>query len=70
MRSLLTNLLLRIINMKTSSEKTAQAAKTAKSKTPRVLVFSGYGLNCEEETKHAFELAGAKANPSLDLGNT
>lgn len=28
---------------------------------PKVLVFSGYGLNCEEETKYAFELAGAKA---------
>lgn len=29
---------------------------------PRVLVFSGYGLNCEEETKFAFELAGASAD--------
>lgn len=28
--------------------------------TPRVLVLSGYGLNCEEETKFAFELAGAQ----------
>lgn len=28
---------------------------------PKVLVFSGYGLNCEEETKFAFELAGASA---------
>ena len=28
---------------------------------PKVLIFSGYGLNCEEETKYAFELAGAKA---------
>ncbi|QQG44464.1 MAG: phosphoribosylformylglycinamidine synthase I [Candidatus Roizmanbacteria bacterium] len=27
---------------------------------PKVLIFSGYGLNCEEETKYAFELAGAK----------
>jgi phosphoribosylformylglycinamidine synthase subunit PurQ / glutaminase len=27
---------------------------------PRVLVFSGYGLNCEEETKYAFECAGAE----------
>ena len=26
---------------------------------PKVLVFSGYGLNCEEETKYAFEQAGA-----------
>ncbi len=29
---------------------------------PKVLVFSGYGLNCEEETKFAFELAGASAD--------
>ncbi|MBI4033161.1 MAG: phosphoribosylformylglycinamidine synthase I [Candidatus Blackburnbacteria bacterium] len=29
---------------------------------PRVLVFSGYGLNCEEETKYAFNHAGALAN--------
>lgn len=27
----------------------------------RVLVFCGYGINCEEETKAAFELAGAEA---------
>ena len=26
------------------------------------LIFSGYGINCEEETKRAFELAGAKAD--------
>ena len=31
-------------------------------KKPKVLVFSGYGLNCEEETKYAFELAGATAD--------
>lgn len=29
---------------------------------PNVLVFSGYGLNCEEETAYAFRLAGAKAD--------
>lgn len=29
---------------------------------PNVLVFSGYGLNCEEETAFAFELAGAHAD--------
>ncbi len=28
---------------------------------PKVLVFSGYGLNCEEETRVAFELSGADA---------
>lgn len=30
------------------------------TKKPKVLVFSGYGLNCEEETKYAFELAGGQ----------
>lgn len=29
---------------------------------PKVLVFSGYGLHSEEETKFAFELFGAKAD--------
>lgn len=29
---------------------------------PRVLVFSGYGLNCEEETKFAFDWAGGIAD--------
>ena len=28
---------------------------------PNVLIMSGYGINCEEETKFAFEKAGAKA---------
>ncbi len=28
---------------------------------PRALIFSGYGLNCEEETCYAFQLAGACA---------
>ncbi|PIS15982.1 phosphoribosylformylglycinamidine synthase I [Candidatus Roizmanbacteria bacterium CG09_land_8_20_14_0_10_41_9] len=28
---------------------------------PNVIVLSGYGLNCEEETKFAFELSGSKA---------
>lgn len=31
-------------------------------KNPRALIFSGYGLNCEEETKFAFEKAGARAD--------
>ena len=30
-------------------------------KKVKVLVFSGYGLNCEEETKFAFDLVGAEA---------
>lgn len=30
-------------------------------KKVKVLIFSGYGLNCEEETKFAFDLAGGNA---------
>ena len=30
-------------------------------KKPRVLVFGGFGLNCEDETKFAFDLAGSDA---------
>jgi len=29
---------------------------------PKVLILTGYGINCEEETKFAFEKAGAKAS--------
>lgn len=29
---------------------------------PKVLVIAGYGLNCEEETKFAFEKAGARGD--------
>jgi phosphoribosylformylglycinamidine synthase subunit PurQ / glutaminase len=29
---------------------------------PKAIVLSGYGLNCEEETRYAFELAGAQAD--------
>ncbi len=36
--------------------------KKTNLKKPKILVFSGYGLNCEEETKYAFELAGGKAD--------
>jgi len=32
-----------------------------KKSKPKVLIFSGYGLNCEEETRYAFELAGSRA---------
>ncbi|MFA6106685.1 MAG: phosphoribosylformylglycinamidine synthase I [Patescibacteria group bacterium] len=28
---------------------------------PKVIIFSGYGLNCEEETAYAFNLASGKA---------
>jgi len=27
---------------------------------PKIIVLSGYGLNCEDETKYAFELAGGQ----------
>ena len=33
-----------------------------KTYKPKVLIFSGYGLNCEEETKFAFEVAGCVAD--------
>ncbi len=33
-----------------------------KIKQPKIIVLSGYGLNCEEETKLAFERAGGKAD--------
>ena len=29
---------------------------------PKVLIFSGYGLNCEDETKAGFEMAGGEAD--------
>ena len=29
---------------------------------PNVLIMSGYGINCEKESAHAFELAGAKCD--------
>jgi phosphoribosylformylglycinamidine synthase subunit PurQ / glutaminase len=31
-------------------------------KKPTVIILSGYGLNCEEETKFGFQLAGADAD--------
>ena len=36
--------------------------KKLKFKKPKVIILSGYGLNCEEETKFAFEKAGGKAD--------
>ena len=29
--------------------------------TSKVLILTGYGINCDIETQHAFKLAGAKA---------
>ncbi len=31
-------------------------------KKPRAMILSGYGINCEEETKFAFEYAGGEAD--------
>lgn len=31
-------------------------------KKPKIIILSGYGLNCEEETKFAFESAGGSAD--------
>ena len=36
-------------------------------KKPKIIIMSGYGLNCEEETKFAFETAGAKKNIRADI---
>ena len=36
--------------------------KSAKISKPRVIIMSGYGLNCEEETKFAFDTAGGSAD--------
>lgn len=36
--------------------------KNKKAKKIKVMVMSGYGLNCEEETKFAFEWAGGSAD--------
>lgn len=36
--------------------------KDGKNKIIKVLVFAGYGLNCEEEAAYGFTLAGAKAD--------
>ena len=35
--------------------------KKQKIKKPKVIIMSGYGLNCEEETKFAFEKVGGTA---------
>jgi len=45
-----------LLTMKTHSTSSVRAKK------PKVIVLSGYGLNCEEETKFAFESAGGVAD--------
>jgi len=38
-----------------------------KNKKIKIIILSGYGLNCEEETKFAFESTGAKMNVRADI---
>src|SRR3989338_10505788 len=40
---------------------------TSSIPTAKIIIMSGYGLNCEEETKFAFESAGAKMNIRADI---
>ncbi len=37
-------------------------SSASSAKKPRIIIMSGYGLNCEEETKFAFETAGGAAD--------
>ncbi len=46
--------------MKTKTIHSHSSVPTAKK--PRIIIMSGYGLNCEEETKFAFESAGGLAD--------
>jgi phosphoribosylformylglycinamidine synthase len=41
--------------------------KKDKTKQIKIIIMSGYGLNCEEETKFAFEWAGKKENVVADI---
>lgn len=36
--------------------------KKLKLNKPKIMIMSGYGLNCEEETKYAFDKAGGEAD--------
>ena len=36
--------------------------KTGSMSKPKIIILSGYGLNCEDETAHAFALAGGKTD--------
>lgn len=39
----------------------AEHSSTINKMTPKVLVLTGYGINCDIETQHAFRIAGADA---------
>ncbi len=61
----LTNLPSKTTSMKTSNKIKKFTRKSFSKKNfggVKILVFSGYGLNCEEETKYAFELAEGSAD--------
>lgn len=45
--------------MKKTIKSQAQSSVRQSGVQPAALIFAGYGLNCEEETAHAFQLAGA-----------
>ena len=47
------------LSSRTLASRHKRIVETAK---PRVLIFSGYGLNTEDETKSAFEMVGATAD--------
>ncbi|MFH1608480.1 MAG: phosphoribosylformylglycinamidine synthase subunit PurQ, partial [Patescibacteria group bacterium] len=36
--------------------------KKIRIKKPKAIILSGYGLNCEEETKFVFERVGGKVD--------
>ena len=38
-----------------------------KNNKVKIIIMSGYGLNCEEETRYAFESAGVKKNLVADI---
>jgi len=44
-----------------SRRKTLHTVSNGVKRKPHTIIFSGYGLNCETETKAAFELAGGTA---------
>jgi len=47
------------LSSRTLASRHKRIVETAK---PRVMIFSGYGLNTEDETKSAFEMVGATAD--------
>lgn len=53
--------------MKKIKPKIHSMSSVPTAKKPRIIILSGYGLNCEEETKFAFERAGAKEKIVADI---